>query len=116
MGKLILGAVCYAPKVVEICEGFKSFFIKNDLPFDFILYSKYETQVESLFRGEIDLAWNSPLAWIRARRIAEAKQIEINAISMRDSDCDLASIVVVKNNSDIKKLSDLKNKSISETH
>ncbi len=113
MEKLILGAVCYAPKVVEIWEGFKTFFNDNNLPFDFILYSNYETQVEALFKGEIDLAWNSPLAWIRAKRIADSKNIEIQAISMRDSDCDLSSIFVVKSDSQIKTLEDLKDKTIS---
>jgi phosphonate transport system substrate-binding protein len=64
---LILGAVAYDPKVVTIWEGFKSYFEKRSLSFDYVLYSNYERQVEAVINGEIHVAWNSPLAWIRCR-------------------------------------------------
>ena len=41
--KLVMGAVAYAPKVVTIREGFKSWFAQHDLEFDFVLYSNYES-------------------------------------------------------------------------
>lgn len=111
--KIMLGAVCYSPKVVEIWEGFKTFFIDKNLPFDFILYSNYETQVEALFRNEINVAWNSPLAWIRSKIIAKHRNIEVDAISMRDSDCNLNTVIVVPSDSSIKDIKDLKSKKIS---
>ena len=40
------------------------------LDFDYVLYSHYERQVEDLVAGRIDAAWNSPLAWVRTRRLA----------------------------------------------
>ncbi len=67
---LVLGAVAYAPKVVTIWEGFKAYFIRQGLPFDYVLYSNYEAQVEALMDGQCDIAWNSPLAWVRAERLA----------------------------------------------
>ena len=33
----------------------------------------YERQVEDLLAGRIHAAWNSPLAWVRARRLAAAR-------------------------------------------
>mgnify|MGYP003381555109 CR=1 FL=1 len=36
----------------------------RDRPFDYVLYSNYERQVEAQFEGAIHLAWNSPLAWV----------------------------------------------------
>ena len=39
----------------------------QDLAFDYVLYSNYERQVEDLLAGHIDVAWNSPLAWVRSR-------------------------------------------------
>jgi phosphonate transport system substrate-binding protein len=81
---LVLGAVAYAPKVVTIWEGFKDYFIRHDLPFDYILYSNYETQVEALMAGQCDVAGNSPLAWVRAERLARAQGTQVRAIARCD--------------------------------
>lgn len=109
---LVMGAVAYAPKVVTIWEGFKAFFVAHGLDFDYVLYSNYERQVEAQFDGTIHLAWNSPLAWERARRIAAARQLKVEAIAMRDTDCDLHSLVVVRADSPIRTLADLRGKTL----
>lgn len=93
MSEIILGAVAYDAKVVPIWEGFKRYFESHGLPFDFVLYSNYERQVAAHLRGEIDLAWNSPLAWILTRRAAPDRA---RAIAMRDTDRDLSSVVLVR--------------------
>ena len=93
MNALLLGAVAYDAKVVPIWDGFKAHFESHGLPFDFVLYSNYERQVAAHLRGEIDLAWNSPLAWIMTRRAAPERA---RAIAMRDTDRDLTSVVVVR--------------------
>lgn len=105
---LLLGAVAYDPKVVTIWEGFKSYFARQGLLMDYVLYSNYERQVEALMEGHIHVAWNSPLAWVRARRLAHARGQEVQAIAMRDSDRDLTSVVVVQNDSPIRTVADLK--------
>jgi ABC-type phosphate/phosphonate transport system substrate-binding protein len=94
---LLLGSVAYDPKVVTIWEGFRRWFTDHDLPFDFVLYSNYERQVEDLVAGRIDVAWNSPLAWVRTSRLAPAAR----AVAMRDTDRDLSSVVVVRNDSPV---------------
>lgn len=93
---LVMGAVTYAPKVITIWEGFKTWFSERGLDFDFVLYSNYERQVEAQFSGDIHLAWNSPLAWVRAERIARARGLKVEAIAMRDTDQDLSSVLVVR--------------------
>ncbi|HEX9529812.1 MAG TPA: PhnD/SsuA/transferrin family substrate-binding protein, partial [Acidimicrobiales bacterium] len=72
MSALLLGAVAYDPKVVTIWEGFRRWLRRADLGFDYVLYSNYERQVEDLVDGRIDVAWSSPLAWVRAHRLAPA--------------------------------------------
>ena len=67
---LMMGAVAYDPKVVTIWDGFKAYFAKHDLQFDYILYSNYERQVEQHFAGAYHVAWNSPLAWLQADHVA----------------------------------------------
>ena len=91
-----LGAVAYAPKVVTIWEGFKDWFAEQGFAFDYVLYSNYERQVDDLLAGRIDVAWNSPLAWVRSRRLADAAGRSASAPIMRDTDQDLTSVVLVR--------------------
>src|SRR5215470_14747530 len=95
-GELVLGAVAYDPKVVTIWDGFREWLRDRGLPFDYVLYSNYERQVTELVGGRIDVAWNSPLAWVRARRLAEAAGVQLQALVMRDTDRDLRSVVIAR--------------------
>ena len=104
---LMLGAVAYAPKVVTIWEGFKSWFADHGLAIDYLLYSNYETQVEAQFAGDIAFAWNSPLAWLRAKRMADALGEIVQSLVMRDTDIDLHSVLVVRSASTVQTLADL---------
>ena len=110
---LILGAVAYDPKVVTIWEGFKAYFARHALLFDYILYSNYERQVESHLDGHFHVAWNSPLAWVRTRRLARARGQEVTALAMRDTDQDLTSVVVVRSDSGITSLTDLRGRHVA---
>jgi phosphonate transport system substrate-binding protein len=113
METFILGAVAYDPKTVTIWDGFRTYFEAHGLPFDFVLYSNYERQVEALFSGQIQVAWNSPLAWIQAERIAEAKGRRAEAIAMRDSDRDLTSVILVRAGSPVRSIADLKGRAVA---
>ena len=105
---LVLGAVAYDAKVVTIWDGFKEYLERCGLPFDYVLFSNYERQVEAHFEGAIDAAWNSPLAWLQAERIAAAIGRPARAIAMRDTDCDLTSIVLVPAASSVASLEGLR--------
>ncbi len=109
---LVMGAVAYAPKVVTIWEGFKAWFSRQGLAFDYVLFSNYEAQVEAQFDGRIDLAWNSPLAWVRAERMARSRGQSVRAAAMRDTDCDLRSVVVVRADSPLTGIGDLRGKTL----
>ena len=110
--KIILGAVAYDPKVVTIWDGFVKYFEKNGLHFDYILYTNYEQQVEAHFANQFHIAWNSPLAWLQAERFAKKAGRKVRAIAMRDSDCDLTSVIVTRADSQIKSIADLRGKTI----
>ncbi len=109
---LLMGAVAYDPKVVTIWDGFLAWFAKNGLDFDFVLYSNYERQVEAHLAGHFHVAWNSPLAWLQAERAAKAAGREARAIAMRDTDCDLTSVIVVRADSPIQSVEDLAGKTV----
>lgn len=104
----VLGAVAYDPKVVTIWDGFQVWFERQGFPFDYVLFTNYEQQVEAHFSGILDAAWNSPLAWLQAEAFASRRGMRTEAIAMRDSDCDLTSVLVVRADSQIQSLEDLK--------
>jgi ABC-type phosphate/phosphonate transport system substrate-binding protein len=112
-GTLLMGAVAYDPKVVTIWDGFRAWFRGRGLPFDYVLYSHYERQVEDLVAGHIQLAWNSPLAWLRAQRLAAASGRTVRPLAMRDTDRDLTSVVVVRREAGIRTPADLNGRTIS---
>lgn len=93
---LTLGAVAYDPKVVTIWEGFRAWFAAQGLGVDFVLYGNYERQVAGQFRGEFDVGWNSPLAWLQTVRIARRRGRVADGFVMRDTDRDLTSVIVVR--------------------
>ena len=105
--RLVMGAVAYDPKVVTIWEGFRQWLRPRGLDFDFVLYSNYERQVTDLLAGHIDAAWNSPLAWVRATRLAAASGAVVTAMAMRDTDRDLTSVIVVRTDSPVQTIGDL---------
>ena len=105
---LLLGAVAYDPKVVTIWDGFRAWLRgPGGIDFDYVLYSNYERQAVDLVEGRVDVAWNSPLAWVRSRRLAAARGVTLTPVTMRDTDCDLRSVIVVRADSPVASLGDL---------
>lgn len=102
-----LGAVAYDPKVVTIWEGFAAWFADHDFPFDYVLFSNYEAQAQAHLAGVVDVTWDSPLAWVRTRRLAAAAGRAARAVAMRDTDQDLTSVILVRADSDVAELAGL---------
>jgi ABC-type phosphate/phosphonate transport system substrate-binding protein len=108
-----LGAVAYDPKVVTIWEGFADWFARHGFAFDYVLFSGYEAQVEAHLAGSVDVTWDSPLAWVRTRRLAAAAGREARSIAMRDTDQDLTSVVLVRHDSDLRVPSELVGRTVA---
>ena len=108
-----MGAVAYDAKVVPIWDGFRSWLRGLGLDYDYVLYSNYERQVTDLMAGHIHAAWNSPLAWVRTRRLAAATGVGVVPAVMRDTDRDLTSVVVVRGDSPYERLVDLKGERVA---
>jgi ABC-type phosphate/phosphonate transport system substrate-binding protein len=111
---LVIGSVAYDPKVVTIWDGFRAHQRQTAGPqIDYVLYSNYERQVDDLISGRIDLAWNSPLAWVRAARLARGAGTTVTAAFMRDTDRDLRSAVVTRADGPVATLEDLRGRRIA---
>lgn len=108
--ELRIGAVAYDPKVVTIWNGFRDWMGARGLESSYVLFSNYEQQVDALLTGSVDVAWNSPLAWVRCCRLAATRGLSVQPLLMRDTDRDLTSVVVVRNDSPIQGVADLAGK------
>ena len=107
---LRIGAVAYDPKVVTIWEGFKPYFEKHGAEIDYVLYSTYDAQVDANLSRAVDVAWNSPLAWVKSQIVSRGA---CRAIAMRDSDRDLTTKIIVRASSTLSNLADLKGKTLA---
>jgi ABC-type phosphate/phosphonate transport system substrate-binding protein len=102
---LRVGAVMYDPKVSVIWEIIRNFFESQRSPVDVSFYSTYGLQVSALIDGAIDIAWNSPLAWLDSQRRSANT---CRAIAMRDTDRDRMSYVIARVGGPVQALGDLR--------
>ena len=107
---LRVGAVMYDPKVSVIWEIIRDFFESQQAPIDVAFYSTYALQVSALLDRTIDIAWNSPLAWLDAQRRSENT---CRAIAMRDTDRDRMSYLVTRGSGPYKTVSDLRGAAVA---
>ena len=107
---ILLGAVIYDPKVSVIWDIIREFFESESVPLDCVFYTNYELQVDALAKGHIDIAWNSPLAWVDAVRRLGGK---CRAIAMRDTDRDRSTHILVRKESGIRSVADLRGKTVA---
>lgn len=105
-----VGAVAYDPKVVTIWEGMRDYFREAGVPMDYVLYSNYEAQVDALFDHQIDIAWNTPVAYVRCEQRAEGT---CRVLAMRNSDLDYTFRLIARADSGIKGLHDLRGKRLA---
>jgi ABC-type phosphate/phosphonate transport system substrate-binding protein len=104
-----VGAVAYAPSAVTIFEGIKRHFERQGQPFDYVLYSNYDSLVDALSKGQVDVAWNTPLAHARFHvRAGDASQ----ALVMRDVDRGFRSVLLVRTDAGVRSPADLAGKSL----
>lgn len=106
---LTLGAVLYDPKVSVIWEIICGFFEQNGVPMDVVFFTNYEKQVDALVGGLLDVAWNSPLAWLDTERRGEGR---FTAVGMRDTDRDRRTHFVAKRGTGIESLVQLRGKTL----
>jgi phosphonate transport system substrate-binding protein len=107
---LKVGAVMYDPKVSVIWEIIRDFFESQACPIDVTFFSTYEGQVTALLHRAIDVAWNSPLAWLDAQRQSGGT---CRAIAMRDTDRDRVSYFVARRGGPVRVLADLRNRTLA---
>lgn len=104
-----VGAVVYDPKVTIIWEKIKEYYKNKGMDITPVYYKDYDLQVSGLVNKEIDIAWNSPLARLDTVLRFDGRE---KIGPMRDTDRDLCSYFVVRKDSNIDSIEDLKDKKI----
>jgi ABC-type phosphate/phosphonate transport system substrate-binding protein len=107
---VLVGAVLYDPKVSVIWDIIRDFFEENGCPVDVVFFTNYELQNRNLLAGQLDVAWNSPLAWVDAQRLSGGT---CRAIAMRDTDRDRVSHIVTAEGHGVTGLEDLRGKTVA---
>jgi ABC-type phosphate/phosphonate transport system substrate-binding protein len=102
-----IGAVAYAPSTVTVFQGLTRYLNDRGFPCDYVLYSDYDALVGALDRGEVQIAWNTPLAHAQYH---VTNQCASQTLVMRDVDFDVRSALVVRAESGIGSLADIAGK------
>jgi ABC-type phosphate/phosphonate transport system substrate-binding protein len=88
-----IGAVVYDPRVTVIWDIIGRFFAECGAPLALSFFADYDLQVDALVEERIDVAWNSPLAWLDVVRRTGGR---CRAIAMRDTDRDRVSHILAR--------------------
>src|SRR4051812_7560467 len=107
---IVVGAVIYDPKVTVIWGIIHDFFEKQGRPIDVSFYKNYELQVDALLQRRLEVAWNSPLAWLDAQQRTGGR---CRAIAMRDTDRDRCTHLVVRTSAGLGSVPDLRGKTVA---
>lgn len=99
-----VGAVVYHPRVREIWADFSTWFADRGLPLTVRYSDSYDEQLDALFGGDLDTAWNTNLAHVQATARSSGRA---RALAMRDTDLDWTSVIVVRADSPVRSLVDL---------
>jgi ABC-type phosphate/phosphonate transport system substrate-binding protein len=102
-----IGAVAYSPAAVTIFRDLTRYLGERGLKADYVLYSNYDSLLGALDRGEVDIAWNTPLAHAQFHVRSGGA---CRTLVMRDVDVGVRSVLVARPGAQIKSVADLAGK------
>ena len=99
-----------SPGYIKVFSGLSTYFAKSGLELDWVLYSSYDTIVDAFLRKEIDIAWNGPLSYIKIQRGSIEPPVNV---AMRDVDRDYLTHLIVRKDSGITTLAQIRGKKLA---
>lgn len=105
---LRLGAVCGGPTAVTVFREIRYYLAQHGMKTEYTLYSNYDALVKALHEGQVDIAWNAPIAHGKFHVLAGDSQ----ALVMRDVDVNYKVKLIVRKDANIANPSDLKGKTM----
>jgi ABC-type phosphate/phosphonate transport system substrate-binding protein len=104
-----VGAVVYHERVRQIWSEFAVWFQERGFPIAPHYFERYDEQLDALFDGALDTAWNTNLAHVQA---LERSGGVARAVAMRDTDRGWRSLVVARADSGPRTLEDLRGRRV----
>lgn len=104
-----IGAVAYSPAVVTVFQDLKDYLNARGFANDYVLYSNYDSLVTALENGEVEIAWNTPLAH---GRYHVRNNCASQTLVMRDVDHNVHSVLIARVDGGVEELAQLTNKKI----
>lgn len=104
--RLLIGATAADPaNAVVIWNAVRRWFVEYGLPIEYALYSTYDAMGEALLSGQLDIAWNAPMAHVQCLARSEGRS---RTLAMRDTDADTHTVIVARADSGIDGIDDLR--------
>ena len=88
----------------DVFQGLEELFRRRGIDLDWVLYSDYDAMVDAFVKGDLDLAWNGPLGYVKIKRLLDEP---CRVIAMRDVDIDFVTQFITNSRSDILTVEDL---------
>jgi len=88
----------------DVFQGLEELFRRRGIDLDWVLYSDYDAMVDAFVKGDLDLAWNGPLGYVKIKRLLDQP---CRVIAMRDVDIDFVTQFIANSRSDILTVEDL---------
>lgn len=110
---MLVGAVAVDAGAAEFWADLVAALALRQVRCDLLLFASYARLNRGLLRGDIDLAWNSPLAWLAVSNAARRAGRTTTALAMRDCDRDRRGVVVVDRTSPLEHPMELRGKRVA---
>jgi phosphonate transport system substrate-binding protein len=108
---LLIGATAADPaNAVTIWNALRHWLTAQGMAVDYALFSTYDALCRALLDGHVDVAWNAPMA--HAQSILTSGGA-CRTLAMRDTDQDVASVVIALRGSGISSVEDLRGRTVA---
>ena len=103
---LLVGATAADPtNAIVIWNAIRRWFVEHEMPIEYALYSTYDAMGDALLAGELDIAWNAPMAHVQSLARSGGA---CRTLAMRDTDLDNHTVIIAKASSGIETVDDLR--------
>lgn len=107
----LVGATASDPRnAVTIWNAIRAWFVDRDFPLDYALYSTYDALCGALLRGEVDVAWNAPMAHAQSVLVSGGA---CRTLAMRDTDDSVATVIIARADAGIATPEDLRGRRLA---
>jgi ABC-type phosphate/phosphonate transport system substrate-binding protein len=108
---LLVAATAADPRnAVTIWNAIRRWFVDHGLPMDYALFSTYDALCRALLVGMVDIGWNAPMAHAQSLIISGRA---CKTLAMRDTDQDVASVIIALTSSHIASIDDLRGRTVA---